>query len=127
MVLVPTRRAVIELAGQFGYETVPLAQNIPDYTSMEDYRSQERLAFICAKERRLGGLASEPEPNRNAVARLGSTPGPSRRASGSGAERDGPAPGAHRAHRPFPRWHYEFEFDGGIRTPIDETRDMQPP
>ena len=66
MVLVPTRRAVFELAGQFGYETVALAVNIPDYTRMEDYRSEERLAFICAKGIPLGGLPSESEPHRNA-------------------------------------------------------------
>ena len=65
MVLVPTRRAVIELAGQFGLRAVPLAQNITDYTSMEDYRSQQRLAFICSKERALGSLAAEPEPPSN--------------------------------------------------------------
>jgi SAM-dependent methyltransferase len=66
MVLVPTRRAVVELAGQFGYETVPLALNIKDFTSMEDYRSQQRLAFICAKGLPTGGLFTEPEPHRNA-------------------------------------------------------------
>ena len=66
MVLVPTRRAVFELAGQFGYETTALALNIEDYTRMEDYGSGERLAFICAKGVPLGGLSSEPEPHRNA-------------------------------------------------------------
>jgi tRNA (mo5U34)-methyltransferase len=66
MVLVPTRRAVVELAGQFGYRAVPLALNITDYTSMEDYRSQQRLAFICSKGVPLGSLPAEPEPHRNA-------------------------------------------------------------
>jgi len=61
MVLVPTRRAVSELAGQFGLQTVPLAQNISDYTSMDDYRSRQRLAFICSKDHPLGSLAVEPE------------------------------------------------------------------
>jgi len=65
MVLVPTRRAVAELAGQFGYETIPLALNITDYTSMEDYRSQHRLAFICARGVALEGLATAAEPHRN--------------------------------------------------------------
>ena len=65
MVLVPTRRAVIELAGQFGLKAVPLAQNITDYTSMEDYLSQQRLAFICSKDHPLGSLAVEPEPPAN--------------------------------------------------------------
>ena len=65
MVLVPTRRAVIELAGQFGLQTVPLAHNIDDYTSMEDYRNQQRLAFMCSKDQPLTSLAVEPEPARN--------------------------------------------------------------
>jgi tRNA (mo5U34)-methyltransferase len=50
MVLIPTRLAVVELAAEFGYETVALAQNISDYTGMEDYRSGRRLAFICSRE-----------------------------------------------------------------------------
>lgn len=65
MVLVPTRRAVAELAGQFGLQTVPLAQNISDYTSMDDYRSRQRLAFICSQDHPLGSLAVEPEPPSN--------------------------------------------------------------
>lgn len=66
MVLVPTRRAVVELAGQFGYQAVPLALNMTDDTSMEDYRSQQRLAFICAKGVPTAGVPTEPEPHRNA-------------------------------------------------------------
>jgi SAM-dependent methyltransferase len=66
MVLVPTRSALVELAGQFGYETVALTLNITDYTSMEDYRSQQRLAFICGNGVPLGGLPVEPEPHPNA-------------------------------------------------------------
>jgi tRNA (mo5U34)-methyltransferase len=66
LVLVPTRRAAIDLAGQFGYEAVPLALDIADWTSMEDYRAGERLAFICSKGVPTGTLAVEPEPHRNA-------------------------------------------------------------
>ena len=66
MVLVPTRQAVVELAGQFGFQTVPLAQNITDYTSMEDYRNGERLAFICSKGMPLGTLEVEPPVPGNA-------------------------------------------------------------
>jgi SAM-dependent methyltransferase len=65
MVLVPTRDAVIELARQFGFKTVPLAQNITDYTSMDDYRSHRRLAFICAKTTPLGAIAVERPPSQN--------------------------------------------------------------
>ena len=65
MVLVPTRRALTELAGQFGLQTVPLARNITDYTSMEDYRSRQRLAFICSKSVSLSSLPVERQPHRN--------------------------------------------------------------
>jgi len=74
MVLVPTRDAVIELARQFGFNTVALAQNITDYTSMDDYRSHRRLAFICAKSAPLGALVAERPQSRNpwmsAIARI---------------------------------------------------------
>lgn len=65
MVLVPTRQAVINLAGQFGFEIVPLAQNITDYTGMEDYRGQRRLAFICASGVPLGGLQADAPPTES--------------------------------------------------------------
>lgn len=65
LVLVPTRRAVGELARQFGYELVPLALDVADYTAMEDYRRGERLAFVCAKGVPTGTLAVEPAPHRN--------------------------------------------------------------
>lgn len=58
MVLIPSRLAVIELAGQFGFKTVPLAQNITDYTGMKDYRRERRLAFICSKKLPLDALPS---------------------------------------------------------------------
>ncbi|HEY0517308.1 MAG TPA: methyltransferase domain-containing protein [Solirubrobacteraceae bacterium] len=66
MVLVPSRRAVIDLAGQFGFDALPLALDIADWTSMEDYRRGERLAFMCANGVTTGALALEPEPHRNA-------------------------------------------------------------
>jgi len=66
MVLVPTRQAVLELAGQFGFQTVPLALNMTDYTSMEDYRDGERLAFICSKDVPLSSLELEPRAPGNA-------------------------------------------------------------
>ncbi|MHB8533348.1 MAG: class I SAM-dependent methyltransferase [Solirubrobacteraceae bacterium] len=65
LVLVPTRRAVVELAQQFGYDLVPLAFDVSDHTAMEDYRRGERLAFICSKGIATGALAVEPEPHRN--------------------------------------------------------------
>ncbi len=65
MVLVPTRQAVVDLAGQFGFNTVPLAQNITDYTRMEDYGSGRRLAFICSRGVSLDALAVEKAPPAN--------------------------------------------------------------
>lgn len=62
IVLIPTRGAVIELASQFGFETVPLAHNMTDYTGMRDYQVQRRLAFICAKSVSLEALAREIPP-----------------------------------------------------------------
>jgi SAM-dependent methyltransferase len=64
--LVPTRQAVVDLAGQFGFKTVPLAPNMTDYTGMNDYRNQRRLAFVCAKSAPLDALAIE---TRSAVPR----------------------------------------------------------
>ena len=61
LVLVPTRDAVIELAAQFEFEAVPLAQNITDYSGMDDYRGQRRLAFICSKSVPLGALPRAKE------------------------------------------------------------------
>jgi SAM-dependent methyltransferase len=62
IVLVPTRRALIDLAAQFGYSTVPLAHNMTDYRGMNDYRIQRRLAFICARTRSLDALPREQPP-----------------------------------------------------------------
>ncbi len=62
MVLIPSREAVIELAAQFGFSTVPLAQNMTDYTGMRDYRDQRRLAFICSRGVILEGLGAESRP-----------------------------------------------------------------
>lgn len=59
IVLLPSREAVIELAGEFGYTTVPLARNITDYTGMRDYQHRRRLAFVCSNGRSLQALAVE--------------------------------------------------------------------
>ncbi len=66
IVLIPTRDAVVELAGRFGYNTVALALNITDYTSMDDYRDDRRLAFICSKGGSVSTLAAEPPMPPNA-------------------------------------------------------------
>lgn len=62
LVLIPSRDAVTELAAQFGFDTVALAQNMTDYAGMSDYRRQRRLAFICSKDASLSDLPAEPRP-----------------------------------------------------------------
>jgi SAM-dependent methyltransferase len=59
-VLIPSRSAMAELAGQFGFETVPLELNVEDYTGMGDYRRHRRLAFICSSTVPVDGLAAAP-------------------------------------------------------------------
>jgi SAM-dependent methyltransferase len=59
-VLIPSRTAVAELAGQFGFETVALKLNVEDYTGMGDYRRHRRLAFICSSTVPVDGLAAAP-------------------------------------------------------------------
>jgi SAM-dependent methyltransferase len=55
-VLIPSRLAVLELAAQFGFEAVALPHNMTDYTGMDDYLHQRRLAFVCSKDVPLGAL-----------------------------------------------------------------------
>jgi SAM-dependent methyltransferase len=66
MVLVPTREAVIDLAGEFGFTTVPLAHSMTDYTGLADYQRGRRLAFICSKGEPPAGLAVAPAHRRRA-------------------------------------------------------------
>jgi SAM-dependent methyltransferase len=58
-VLVPSRLAVLELAAQFGFEAVALPHDMDDYSGMDDYLHQRRLAFICSKDLALDPLAHE--------------------------------------------------------------------
>lgn len=62
LVLVPSRTAVLELAAMFDLRAVALALNVDDFTGMEDYRRERRLAFICARELALDSLPEQPEP-----------------------------------------------------------------
>jgi SAM-dependent methyltransferase len=59
LVLIPSRRAVLDLARQFGFDSVALAHDITDFEGMEDYRSKQRAAFICSKSASLGSVATE--------------------------------------------------------------------
>jgi tRNA (mo5U34)-methyltransferase len=62
MVLYPTRQAVIDLAGQFGYAAVPLALDVSDWREMDNYRNGGRVAFMCAKGVDLSDLPREAPP-----------------------------------------------------------------
>src|SRR5436309_884184 len=56
-------RPVLELADQFGYESVPLALNMSDYAGLADYRDQRRLAFLCSRSHTLSGRVAEERPS----------------------------------------------------------------
>jgi SAM-dependent methyltransferase len=56
LVLIPSPAAVADLARQYGFEAVALALNVTDYTGMDDYRRERRLAFICSRTLDLSGL-----------------------------------------------------------------------
>jgi tRNA (mo5U34)-methyltransferase len=64
LVLIPSREAVADLAGQFGFQTVALEPSIGDYSGMQDYRRQRRLAFICSKSLPLNGLPAAGSASR---------------------------------------------------------------
>jgi SAM-dependent methyltransferase len=69
-VFIPSRQAVIDLAAQFGFETVPLALNMSDLTGLGEYRDRRRLAFICSRSLPLNDLDSEPERSGAPTPRL---------------------------------------------------------
>jgi SAM-dependent methyltransferase len=65
LVLMPSFQAVIELAAEFDLRAAPLAHNMTDYTGMDDYREERRMAFMCAADGgSLAGLerARPPRP-----------------------------------------------------------------
>lgn len=58
-VLTPSRQAVIDLAGQFGYTVAPLAPDMTNCPGVSDYLRGTRLAFMCAKRTDLSSLAPD--------------------------------------------------------------------
>ena len=68
LVLVPSARAVHDLASQFDYRTVTLkpdfrnVKGMPDYRGSNDYRKGLRRAFFCSKQTDLSELPVEIEP-----------------------------------------------------------------
>jgi 2-polyprenyl-3-methyl-5-hydroxy-6-metoxy-1,4-benzoquinol methylase len=71
LVMIPTRRAVLDMVTQFGYEAVPLELNMDDYEGSGDYLQGNRLAFAAAKLTDLSRLHSvNPEPSFVKLERL---------------------------------------------------------
>jgi SAM-dependent methyltransferase len=62
--LLPSREAIVELAREFGYQTVALAHAMGDYAGVEDYRRGQRLAFVCSRQTALAGLDAAPAQTR---------------------------------------------------------------
>jgi SAM-dependent methyltransferase len=59
LILWPSRQAVVELAGAFGYQTVTLAPHFSDWTGSRDYRLGSRRAFIASKRTAVDRIPGE--------------------------------------------------------------------
>ena len=55
----PSRRAVVRLTKQFGYDSAVLRPSFTDWTGCARYRNGTRRAFICSKQTPLAGLDTE--------------------------------------------------------------------
>jgi SAM-dependent methyltransferase len=62
MIFIPTRQAVVTLAREFGYRTVPLALDMASAEGMKTFEARQRVAFICARNADLSGLPPEATP-----------------------------------------------------------------
>jgi SAM-dependent methyltransferase len=49
--LIPSREAVGDLAAQFGFQCASLAQNVENWTGMQDYKEKTRAMFLCSTGR----------------------------------------------------------------------------
>ncbi len=61
LVMAPTRRAVYDLAQEFGYSVVTLKPKFRTYTGLRDYQLRSRRAFLCAKQTDVSRLPVEVE------------------------------------------------------------------
>lgn len=50
LVMVPTRRAVLDMVAGFGYSAVALKPQFSSYAASRKYRQGRRRAFLCAKQ-----------------------------------------------------------------------------
>jgi len=62
--LIPTRRAVIQFALQFGYQVAVLKPEFTDYMGCHDYENGSRRAFICSKKTDLNLLSKDDLENK---------------------------------------------------------------
>jgi hypothetical protein len=62
LVFRPSKLAVAEMAGQFGYRSVMLKPRFDNYEGAQVYKKGRRRAFICAKRTELAPLAAIGEP-----------------------------------------------------------------
>lgn len=60
-VMVPTRKAVLNLISQFGYRGIVLKPQFSDYTGSAEYRLRSRRAFLCARSTDLSTLDAPTE------------------------------------------------------------------
>jgi SAM-dependent methyltransferase len=61
LVMVPTRKAVLDVVGAFGYSVVVLRPEFSNYEASRKYRQGRRRAFLCAKKTSLTRLAAPTE------------------------------------------------------------------
>jgi hypothetical protein len=61
LVMYPTKKAVLDLVEQFGYEGIILKPHFTDYTASRDYEVGLRRAFLCAKSSSLTALSDRSE------------------------------------------------------------------
>ncbi len=72
LVVSPSKRAVVEIGNELGYEVATLRPRFTSWVCCGDYRNGTRRAFICAKRTPLTGLDIDSQrPIRDALAWVG--------------------------------------------------------
>jgi SAM-dependent methyltransferase len=61
LVMFPSRQAVIDMAGEVGYQVAVLKPQFTDGTHSHDFTAGARRAFVCSKRTDLAGLPMEVE------------------------------------------------------------------
>lgn len=62
LVFRPSKLAVVEMAGQFGYRTTMLKPKFDNYEGAQVYKKGTRRAFICSKQTDLSPISANSEP-----------------------------------------------------------------